>query len=224
MKKILLLLGMVFVTNVANAYTEYYAAAKLGAGDTTIYVDNDIKLGDWLVETSGAGYSFDASGLLWETSAALGIDWSPNNMYVTPSHYSWFHLRLEGELGYNNYRESGKLKYDYTVTDKTDIKFDNFFLLANGYADFRIHKVMPYVGLGVGYSFGKEEITLSNATGEYNSSVDDNGVVYGFHLGIGFKYSDATTLDLGYRRLYAPAEDDGLNVFSTVRLGARFRI
>lgn len=229
MKKFLLPAGMVLITCVANAQTEYYASVKAGVGNTTVYVDGNTKLGDYLVQVSEenaghGGFMYDASGLLWEISPALGIDWSPNKMYVTQSPYGWFHLRLEGELGYNNYRENGKLKYNYTVTDRTKIKFNQIFLLANGYADFRIDRVVPYVGLGLGYSFGREEITISNGIGEFNNSVNDNGMVYALHAGIGYKYSDIMTLDLGYRRLYAPTKDDGMYVFSTLRLGARFRI
>ena len=52
MKKILLFLCMVFITNTANARVEYYASAKFGLGDTTIYLDGDTNLGDWLVQES----------------------------------------------------------------------------------------------------------------------------------------------------------------------------
>ena len=225
MKKILLLTSMIFITSVANAaQTEYYAAVKTGVGDTTIYVNGDTKLGDYLVSESGNGYKYDASGILWGISSAVGIDWSLNTMYTTQNPYGWFHLRLEGELGYNNYSESGKLKYDYAVTDRIKVKLNQIAFLANGYADFRIHKVVPYIGLGFGYSFGKAELTLSNEYGEFNNSVNDNGILYGFYLGVGYKYSDITTFDLGYKRFYAPTEDDGKYVFDSVRLGARFRI
>ena len=224
MKKILLLISVILVTNAANARTEYYASAKFGVGDTTIYVNDDDKLGEYLVDVSGDGYKYSESDLLWELSGAVGLDWSPDPMYVTKSPYEWFHLRLEAEFGYNNYREDGKLRYDYTVTDKTEIKFDHFFALVNGYADFRIYKVVPYVGLGIGYGFGKSEMKIKNEFGGFSDSVDDNGILYALHAGIGYKYSDITTLDLGYRRVYAPTEDDGMNIFSTIRLGARFRI
>lgn len=224
MKKFLLLTVMALITGAANAQTEYYAAVRGAVGDTTIYVDGDTKLGDYLVSESGDGYKYDASGILWGISSAVGIDWSPNSMYVNQNPYGWFHLRLEGELGYNNYSESGKLKYDYTVTDKVKVKFNQISFLANGYADFRIHKIVPYVGLGVGYSFGKAELTLSNEYGEFNNSVNDNGILYGFYLGVGYKYSDITTFDLEYKRFYAPTEEDGKYVFDSVRLGARFRI
>lgn len=224
MKKFLLLFAMICVTGVANAQTEYYVSAKLGAGDTTIWVNNDDKIGDWLEEQSGPGYKYSDSGLLWETSVAAGLDWAPGKMYVKKNPYDWFHLRLEAEFGYNNYREKGKLRYDYVITDRIKLKYDYFFALVNGYMDFRIDNVVPYIGLGAGYSFGWEEIKLSNTSGKYSDSVDDNGVIYALHAGIGYKYSDITTLDLGYRRVYAPTEDDGTYVFSTVRLGARFRI
>lgn len=222
MKKILLTLCLVLATSVANARVEYYASVKMGLGDTTIYVNDDDKLGDFL---AGPGHRYDGSGLTWELSPALGLDWSLDNMYVKHNPYGWFHLRLEGEVGYNHYHEDGKIKDDsYTVTDKIKVKMDQFFLLANGYADFRINKVVPYVGLGLGYSFGKQEIVVSNAGGEYSDFVDDNGIIYALHLGVAYKYSEITTVDFGYRRVYAPTEDDGLNIFGTLRLGARFRI
>lgn len=225
MKKIILLTSIVCITNAANAYTEYYVSAKADFGDATIYVDGDTKMGDFLAEVSGPGYKYDASGFLWGISPAVGLDWSPNSMYVAQNPYAWFHLRLEGEFGYNNYREDGKLRYDYRVTDKIDTKFDHFFMMANGYADFRIHKIIPYVGLGIGYGFGREEITVENdINGESSDSASDNGFLYGLYAGVGYKFSDITTFDFGYRRIYAPAEDDGMYVFSGVRLGARFRI
>ncbi|MBO4480859.1 MAG: outer membrane beta-barrel protein [Alphaproteobacteria bacterium] len=229
MKKFLVLICLVLVTNVANARTEYYTSVKVGAGDTTIYVNDDDKLGDYLIKVSEEntglnGYKYSDFGLLWEISAAVGLDWAPGKMYVKKNPYDWFHLRLETEFGYNNYRENGKLRYDYTITDRIKVKYDHFFALLNGYADFRIDNIVPYVGLGVGYGFGKEEIKVTNEHGRYSDSVDDSGVIYAVHLGVGYKYSDITTLDFGVRRVYAPTEDDGMDVFDTVRLGARFRM
>lgn len=220
MKKILLLISMVLITNIANAQTEFYTSVKVGAGDTTIYVDDDTKLGDYLEEQSGSGYKYSDSGLLWGISAAVGLDWSPTKMYIKQSPYDWFHLRLEGEFGYNNYREDGKLRYDYMITDEIKEKYDQFLILANGYADFKIDNVIPYVGMGIGYGLSKEEMKIN----ESSDSVDDSGVVYALHLGIGYKYSDITTLDFGVRRVYAPTEDDGRYIFDMIRLGARFRI
>ncbi len=223
MKKILLLMGAFFITGVANAQTEYYASMKLGAGDTTIYTSGNTKQGAEIenaFEALGYRYKYTDSGLLWEISPAVGIDWSFDKMYVTP--YRGLHLRLEGELGYNHYSENGKLKDGYAVADTVKIKFDEMFLLANGYADFRIDKFAPYVGFGVGYAFGRQEITITGL--HFNDSVDDGGVIYALHAGIAYKHSDITMLDVGYRRLYEPTEGNGLNVFSTVRLGVRFRI
>lgn len=225
MKKILVLIGMIFITCAANAQVEYYTSVKLAVGGTTIYVDDNQKLGDYLATVSGAGYKYDGSGLLLGISPAVGIDWSPNKMYVNQHPYGWFHLRLEGELGYNRYDHDGKLRYDYQITDEINVKLNHLFALANGYADFKIDKVVPYVGLGVGYSFGKAEVTVVNDEyGERSDSDDDSGFIYAMYLGVGYKYSDITTFDLGYRRVYAPTRDDGLYVFSTLRLGARFRI
>lgn len=226
MKKILLLTSMILAAGAANAQTEYYASAKLGIGDTTIYVDGDTKFGDYLVQEFGPGYRFDDSGLLWEISTAVGVDWSPNSMYVKQNPYGWFHLRLEGEFGYNNYNEDGKLRHDYLIDAMTEIKYDHIFLLANGYADFKIDNVIPYIGFGFGYSFGREEATITDINNgeELSDSINDNGIIYALHAGIGYKYSDITTLDLGYRRVWMPTEEDGMNVFGTVRLGARFRI
>ncbi len=234
MKKFLILASIVFVTSVANAKTEYYTSVKLGAGDTTIYVDDNTKLGDYFVKISEenrgvSGYKYDDSGLLLEMSAAVGIDWATNGMYGTPRGKPYgrlyrFHFRLEGEFGYNYYGENGKIKQNYTITDEIDIKFNQIFLMANGYVDFRIDKVVPYVGLGLGYVFGKDEITIRNEYGEAYNSVNDNGLMYALYAGLGYKYSDITTLDLGYKRAYAPTDGGGEYVFQSVRLGARFRI
>ena len=224
MKKIFLLTGMILATNVANAQTEFYTSVKMGFGGTTIYVDGGDKLGDYLVKESGPGYKYSDTGLLWEASTALGIDWSPRKMYVKQGSNEWFHLRLEGEFGYNNYRKNGELTYNYVITDNIKIKSNNFFALINGYTDFRIDNIIPYLGLGIGYSFGNEKIKLSNEGGSFSDSVDADGIIYALHLGVGYKYSDITTFDLGGRRVYAPAKDDGMVVFDTVRFGVRFRI
>lgn len=227
MKKFLLLVGMICVTRVANAQTEYYVSAKLGAGDTTIYVNDDDKIGEALVKQLGSGYKYNDSGFLWEGSVAVGLDWAPGKMYVKKNPYDWFHLRLEAEFSYNNYHESGKLRQNYVLKDEVKLKYYQFFALASGYADFKIDDVVPYVGLGIGYSFGNGEIRISGddvLDNKASNAIDDDGVIYALHAGVGYKYSDITTLDLGFRRVYAPAEDGGRYIFDTLRLGARFRI
>ena len=80
--------------------------------------------------------------------------------------------------------------------------------------------MIPYIGFGLGYSFGKYETTINGDS----ESVNDNGILYAMHLGLAYKFSDITTFDLGGRRVYAPAEDDGKYVFDSIRLGLRFRI
>lgn len=229
MKKILLLLSIIFITNTANAKIEHYASVKMGLGRTTIYVDGNDTFGDYFVkvyeqEMGINGLTYESSGMLWELSPALGIDWTAGNTYGAPSSYDWFHLRLEGELGYNHYSENGKFKYNYMVMEKSALNINQIFLLANGYADFRIDKFVPYVGLGFGYSFGKEEATLTANGEEVNDSTNDNGIIYALHLGVGYKYSDITTIDFGCRRVYMPTQDDGQYIFDTIRLGTRFRI
>lgn len=226
MKKILVLAAVVLITDVANAQTEYYMSPKLGGGNVTMYAQGDTKATDLLVQTfnelDGAQYKYSNSSMLWNASVALGVDWSLTRMYVKKNPYDWFHVRLEGEFGYNNYREEGKLKDNYIIKHNLDMKIENFFILANGYADFQIDSFVPYIGLGLGYSFEKQELSVQDIN--YNDYVDDSGMIYALHAGAGYKYSDITTFDFGYRRVYSPTEGDGLNVFSSVRFGARFRI
>lgn len=222
MKKILLLTSMIAITSVANAQTEYYFSTKLGLGDTTIYVDDNTEFGDYVERaaehnTGLTGFKYDADGLLWELSPALGVDWAINDS-------GWFHIRLEGEMGYNHYYEDGKLKYNHMVSDEIKFEFNDIFFLVNGYADFRINKIVPYVGLGLGYSWGKKEMTVNNGLGEFNSSNNDRGGLVALHLGVAYKYSDITTFDFGIRSVDAPVENDGSYIYTTARLGARFRI
>ncbi|MBP5795026.1 MAG: hypothetical protein J6W41_03335 [Alphaproteobacteria bacterium] len=229
MKKFIVIAGLVFITNVANAKLESYASVKMGIGDTTIYVDGDKTIGDWFIEisesnTGMSGFEYGDSGFLWELSPAIGIDWTPDNKYGMRNQYHWFHLRGEIEAGYNHYRENGKLTYNYAITDIATINFNQVFVLANGYADFKIEQFAPYIGFGIGYSFGTSDITIANAYGEFNDSVNDNGVIYALNLGLGVKYSDITTFDFGVRRVYVPTDDSGKYIFDTVRVGARFRI
>lgn len=222
MKKIILLTSIITMTSVANAQTEYYFSTKMGIGDTDIYVDNDTKFSDYIIKTAErntglTGFEYDASGLLWELSPAVGIDWTINNS-------GWFHIRLEGEIGYNHYYEDGKLKYNNMVSDKIKVEFNDIFFLVNGYADFRINKIVPYVGLGLGYGWGKKEMTVNNGLGEFNNSDNDSGGLIALHLGVAYKYSDITTFDFGIRAVDAPVENDGSYIYTTARLGARFRI
>ena len=222
MKKIILLTSMITMTSVANAQTEYYFSTKMGIGDTDIYVDNNTKFSDYIIKTAErntglTGFEYDASGLLWELSPAVGIDWTINNS-------GWFHIRLEGEMGYNHYYEDGKLKYNNMVSDKIKVEFNDIFFLVNGYADFRINKIVPYVGLGLGYGWGKKEMTVNNGLGEFNNSDNDRGGLIALHLGVAYKYSDITTFDFGIRAVDAPVENDGSYIYTTARLGARFRI
>ena len=222
MKKVILLTSVIAMTSVANAQTEYYFSTKMGIGDTDIYVDNDTKFSDYLVrevekETGLTGFEYDASGLLWELSPALGIDWTINDS-------GWFHIRLEGELGYNHYYEDGKFKYNSMVTSKEKIEFNDIFFLVNGYADFRIDKFVPYIGLGLGHGWGKKEMTINNGLAEFNTSDNDHGALVALHLGVAYKYSDITTFDFGIRSVDAPTEDDGSYIYTTARLGASFRI
>jgi len=213
---------MIVITSAANAETEYYFSTKLGLGDTTIYVNNDTEFGDYLERaaernTGLTGFKYDADGLLWELSPAVGVDWTINNS-------GWFHIRLEGEMGYNHYYEDGKLKYNHMVSDEIKVEFNDIFFLVNGYADFRINKIVPYVGLGLGYGWGKKEMTVNNGLGEFNSSNNDRGGLVALHLGVAYKYSDITTFDFGIRSVDAPVENDGSYIYTTARLGARFRI
>ena len=222
MKKILLLTSLIAITSAANAQTEYYFSTKLGLGDTTINIDDDTDFEEYVIKlaerNSGlTGFEYDASGLLWELSPAVGIDWTINNS-------GWFHIRLEGELGYNHYYENGKLKYNNMVSDKIKVEFNDVFFLVNGYADFRINKIVPYVGLGLGHGWTRDEITVSSALGEFNEHVNDHGVLVALHLGVAYKYSDITTFDFGIRTVDAPVEDDGSYIYTSARLGARFRI
>lgn len=211
MKKFLLIAGMIFVTGIASANQTYYVSVKMGGGTTTIYQDNT-KIDDYFVQN---GFKYDASGgVLLEVSPAIGIDWALNTE-------KWLHLRLEAELGYNHYRENMKLKKDADKYDFT-VKFDQVFFLANGYMDFRIDRFSPYVGLGFGYSWG--DMAMRDNDDGARIPMDANGGLYALHFGLAYKYSDITTFDLGCRRVYAPAEDDGQYVFDSIRLGLRFRI
>lgn len=218
MKKILLFAIVIGMTNAANAQTEYYTSIKAGLGSTTIYIDDNTEFGDALVQyaeynTGLTGFKYSSGGILWEISPAVGIDWTLNNS-------GWLHMRLEGELGYNRYHETGKLKYDMTITNKTEINFDDIFLLVNGYMDFKIDKVAPYIGFGIGHDWEAAEITIDNA----NESINDDGSIWALHLGIAYKYSYSTTFDFGVRRVYVPTDSEESYVFTTARLGARFRI
>lgn len=229
MKKFIVIFCLAFITSAAHAKLESYAGFKMGVGDATIYVDGDRKIGDWFVDvseenTGTSGFEYGSNGFLWEISPAIGIDWTPDNQYGMRNKYHWFHMRGEIEAGYNHYRQDGKLKYNYEITDIAKVDFSQIFLLANGYADFRIEQFAPYIGFGIGYGFGTSEITITNAYGEFNDSANDSGMIYALHFGVGYKYSDITTFDLGARRVYVPTTDDGKYVFDTLRIGARFRI
>ncbi len=218
MKKILLLATIIGLTNTANAQTEYYTSVKAGLGSTAMYVNNDTEFGDALAQSwedayGLTGFEYKSGGILWEISPSVGIDWTLNNS-------GWLHARLEGELGYNRYHETGKVKRNMEIFSETEINFDDIFLLINGYMDFKIDNAIPYIGIGIGHDWETVEITVDNL----NESINDDGSIFALHLGMAYKYSYKTTFDFGVRRVYIPVENDESYVFTTARVGVRFRI
>ena len=106
-----------------------------------------------------------------------------------------FRIGLEG---YYNDKMEDKINY---LGFGFPVELESKGVFLNGYYDFKlpdVEKVKPYVGLGVGYSWMKETLKLSNY-GLPNESIKDKDWGYQIGLGVGYELNQNIDLTLGYR-------------------------
>ena len=105
-------------------------------------------------------------------------------------------------------------------------KINSYDALVNGYVDLgNWHRVTPYVGAGVGLSFGDVRGTsFLNGTSYSGSSNLYYNVAFGLMAGFSVDIFDHTKLDIGYRYLHL-GQVLGSNIdMQEVRAGLRYMI
>ena len=115
----------------------------------------------------------------------------------------------------NGFRAEGALDYRTNEVEGLDVDADAWALMANLYYDFnRGGTLQPYLGLGAGW---------------VNLDIDDedeDGWAYQGLAGIGWRVTEQTTIDLGYRYFEAPevefAGGDVDYTHQAVTLGLRY--
>ena len=133
-----------------------------------------------------------------------------------------FRVGLEGY--YND-----KMKDNLNLFLIVPVELESKGLFLNGYYDFKLpdnlKKVKPYVGGGIGYSWLKETIKLSEY-GESDVSIKDKDWGWNVGLGCGYELNQNLDLTLGYRyeNLGKIKDSDSKNEFTNhkVSLGLRY--
>ncbi len=105
-------------------------------------------------------------------------------------------LRLEGEFAhrYNDFEGSSSIREGGGAHAWSG--------MINGFVDFTLGPVMPYLGVGVGYA----QVTASASTPSLAQSFDDSdsGFAYQGLAGLALPISERLKLDVGYRYFSAP--------------------
>lgn len=167
----------------------FYAAARIGAafeGESQFGV-----LGTQVDNNYDTGYNL---------SVALGYGFNPNGLIG---------VRVEGELGYtsfdidsHNVRGIGSFSGGDATGDA-----DTLYGMANGYLDYNLGSITPFVSAGLGYA----RLDLSNQGVTPTGVVmNDSGSGLAWQVGAGaaFAVTNSVTVDLGYR--YFNVQDVGL--------------
>ena len=88
-----------------------------------------------------------------------------------------------------------EVEYNYiTAYDISEMDLNNNTVLANVFADIKLDsKIVPYVGLGIGYGW----TTIKDD----NIKNDDNNMAWQLGIGISYKAMEKLIFDLGYKYL-----------------------
>jgi OOP family OmpA-OmpF porin len=129
---------------------------------------------------------------------------------------------LGGALGYDmgKFRVEGEITYRSVDIDTVngvsfplDASLSALTFMANGYYDFEMDSLTPYIGVGLGVA--DSEIEVSGF-----SAVSETDFAYQFMAGLAFNVSKTAYLTAGYR-FFVISETDAPNSHEFT-LGARF--
>lgn len=163
--------------------------------------------------TVGAAHA--AEGWYGRIDAGAGIEGEIDDGAAFDLDDGWMASLGAGYGFLNGFRAEGALDYRTDEVEGFDVDADAWALMANLYYDFnRGGTLQPYLGLGAGW---------------VNLDIDDedeDGWAYQGLAGIGWRVTEQTTIDLGYRYFEAPeVEFTGGDVDYThqaVTLGLRY--
>ncbi len=126
-------------------------------------------------------------------------------------------LRGEVELGYRRFG------LDELEGDEVDGMFDTVSLMTNGFYDFDLGRLRPYVGGGVGAARHELDIDLPQSRETGATMV----LAYQAMSGLGYSVSDSIDIHLGYRYFGTTAGDFGVPSVTygthSFEAGIRFR-
>lgn len=120
------------------------------------------------------------------------------------------YLRVDGIVEYRGKASFSALdRYDITGdgiwdgSNQYDAKKSEWLLMANAYADLgEFNGLVPYVGAGIGASRNTihnfRDVNVANNGVAYADSASTWNFAWALHAGIGYKVTDAMTIDLGY--------------------------
>jgi opacity protein-like surface antigen len=129
---------------------------------------------------------------------------------------------LGGALGYDmgRFRVEGEIRYSSVEVDEVngtpspiDADLSALTFMANGYYDFEMDSITPYIGVGVG-------VVDSEIDAGGFGSASETDLAYQFMLGLGFDVGSTTVLT-GEYRFFGIADSNAPNTHAFV-FGARF--
>lgn len=168
-------------TTLANAGTNYYLAANIGAA---LLNDSDI------MDSSVPFVTFTA-----ESETGMGASLAMG--------YNFGNARVEGEIAYQK-NDLDSLSLNVIGYDLGDASISgdtsSIAFLVNGYYD--IHNktsVTPYIGGGLGMANVDLGAVYLDNYGQLTRSVDDTVFAYHLTAGVAFPVTDSVSLDLKYR-------------------------
>jgi opacity protein-like surface antigen len=198
MKKIILASGIIFsaMTSIANAAeVSPYVSLKLG------YVS--IPETDIYYEGARVAGIRDMTG--YEGSIANGLSFPISDVVSMRAEIEYLHVKAEED----------------SSSEPLSIAYNTFMI--NDYVDINIKSwvVSPYIGVGVGYTIGTEEVN--------NYDTGANGLTYGISMGVTYPMNSNLMFDLGAKYLnynMAANADSGLTFDVSTwyySLGARYK-
>jgi opacity protein-like surface antigen len=186
MKKLLLVsvIGLSSVLAASTCFAKGYISGNIGA---VMVEDADLTIEG----LSGVEVSFDTG---FAGALAAGADAGP--------------VRIEGEFSYrkNDMDEFSGSIFGMPVSGPANGEIESMSLLGNVIFDIGTNSPFtPFIGAGMGFSNVDMELE--------GGSDDDTVFAYQFIAGMGFKVSDATSIDISYRYFATADPEFGIEGF-----------